>query len=195
MKGYHYRDLSGERVSRPPVAGNHETVRVEGVSFLDLVNIKAIDGLRSLGFGTQKIRQVVEYCEQELRVRYPLATQAFKTDKKRIYLHAGDGHLLEVLGGQRGALAWDQILDPFLRTLEYQNEFARRWWPLGRNELVVVDPDYGFGSPVVVNSGVRTELVVERERAGDKLEEIAYDFNLTNEQIASALRWEHKLAA
>jgi uncharacterized protein (DUF433 family) len=37
---------------------------------------------------------------------------------------------------------------------------------------------YGFGLPVVSGSGVRTEIVAERFRAGDAKEEVAYDFGL-----------------
>ena len=85
--------------------------------------------------------------------------------------------------------------DPFLDTLDYQNDFSRRWWPLGRDDLVVVDPDYGFGSPVIVGSSLPTVLVGERREVGDPPEVIAYDFSLTPEQVASALKMEDKLAA
>jgi uncharacterized protein (DUF433 family) len=167
----------------------------EGVSFLDLVSIKAIDGLRRMNFSTRAIRQVVQYCQDELGMAYPLATQTFKTDRRKIYLRAGEGRLLEVLGGQKGAQAWDRILEPFLQDLDYHNEFARRWYPLGKDEPVVVDPDYGFGLPVVVGSGVRTESIAEQYYAGDKIEHISYDFNVTREQIDSALKLERQLAA
>ena len=128
-------------------------------------------------------------------MNYPLATQTFKADRRRIYVSAGDGRLWEVLGGQRGAQAWDEVLDPFLETLDYQNDLARRWWPLGKDELVVVDPEYGFGSPVIVGSGLRTELVAERHEVGDSNEVIAYDFSLTPKQVESALKFEENLAA
>jgi uncharacterized protein (DUF433 family) len=100
-----------------------------------------------------------------------------------------------VLGGQQGAWAWDAILDPFLARFDYQNDLARRWWPLGKDELVMVDPEYGFGSPVIVGSGLRTELVAERRDAGDPPNIIAYDFSLTPRQIESALKMEDLLAA
>lgn len=194
-KGYWYRDEWGQRVSQPPITAGTEADPEVGISFLDLIGIKAIDGLRRLRFSTQRIREVVRYCQEELRVSYPLATETFKTDRRRIYIEAGDGRLLEVLGGQRGMQAWDAILDPFLETIDYENELARRWWPLGKDELVVVDPAYGFGAPVIVNSGVRTELVAERAEVGDPPEVIQYDFNLTPEQFESALRLESQLAA
>lgn len=194
-KGYKYRNERGERVAQPSMTTSPAAEREAGISFLDLVSIKAIDGLRKRNFSTRAIRQVVQYCQDELQMAYPLATQKFKTDRHRIYMRAGDGRLLEVLGGQQGAQAWDRILEPFLKDLDYHNEFARRWYPLGRDEPVVVDPDYGFGLPVIVGSGVRTESIAEQYYAGDKIEHIAYDFNVTREQIDSALKLESQLAA
>jgi uncharacterized protein (DUF433 family) len=54
---------------------------------------------------------------------------------------------------------------------------------------------YGFGLPVVSGSGVRTEIVAERFRAGDAKEEIAYDFGLDPRGTESALRYELPNAA
>ncbi|HEY6751135.1 MAG TPA: DUF433 domain-containing protein [Rubrobacteraceae bacterium] len=196
VKGYKYRNDWGERVTQPPMTAGPEDKTEGGVSFFDLVSIKAIDSLRELGFSTRKIREVVRYCREELRVAYPFATERFKTDRRRIYMRAGDGHLWEVLGGQKGAQAWDQILDPFLEDLEYQNELARRWWPLGKeDQRVVVDPDYGFGLPVIMGSGVRTEIIAEQIEAGDTVDQVSYDFNVTPEQIDAALELEGQLAA
>ncbi len=196
VKGYKYRSDKGSRVSQPPMTAGPGGKTEGGVSFLDLAGIKAIDGLRELGFSTQKIREIIQYCQDELGVGYPLATQRFKTDRRRIYMNAGDGRLLEVLGGEQGSQAWDRILNPFLESLEYQDDFARRWWPLGKNDKrVVVDPDYSFGIPVVTGSGVRTEIIAEQYDAGDSMEHIAYDFNVTPDQIEGALKLERQLAA
>ena len=195
VKGYRYWNEWGERVAQPSITASSQVEPEQGVSFLDLISIKAVDGLREMGFATRTIRDVVRYCQDELQMNYPLATQTFKADRRRIYVSAGDGRLWEVLGGQRGAQAWDEVLDPFLETLDYQNDLARRWWPLGKDELVVVDPEYGFGSPVIVGSGLRTELVAERHEVGDSNEVIAYDFSLTPKQVESALKFEENLAA
>lgn len=194
VKGYNYRNDKGKRVVQPPMTAGPGGRTEAGVSFFDLVGIKAIDGLRERNFGTRKIRDVIRYCQDELGVAYPLATQTFKTDRRKIYMNAGEGRLLEVLGGQRGAQAWDRVLEPFLKDLDYQNDLARRWWPLGREDKrVVVDPDYGFGLPVVAGAGVRTETIAEQYNAGDKIEHIAYDFSVTPEQIQGAVEFERQL--
>ncbi len=195
VKGYQYWNPYGERVAQSSMTARPEEEPEQGVSFFDLISIKAIDGLREMGLSTRKIRDAIRYCQDELQMNYPFATQTFKADKQRIYVSAGEGHLWEVLGGQQGAQAWDAVLDPFLSRLDYQNDLARRWWPLGKDEPIIVDPEYGFGSPVIVGSGLRTELVAERRDAGDPSNIIAYDFSLTPKQIESALRMEDKLAA
>jgi uncharacterized protein (DUF433 family) len=65
----------------------------------------------------------------------------------------------------------------------------------GKEEPIVVDPDYGFGLPVVSGSGARTEIVAERFMAGDAREVIAYDFGLSTAEVEAALRYEMPNAA
>lgn len=88
--------------------------------------------------------------------------------------------------------AWNEVLAPFLNELDYADaeKVARRWWPLGKHEPIIVDPDYGFGLPVVAGKGVRVEIIAERFAAGDKHEQIIKDFGLTREEIDAAIRFE-----
>ena len=191
LKGYRY-SYTDERRTAPPITPDNEGR--DAVSFIDLVEVIAIGKLRQRGFSLRRIRQVNEYCQLALNSERPLVTETFKTDGREVFVKAQDGFLLDVLHGQ-GTQAWDEVLDPFLDTLDYEDALARRWWPRGKAELVVVDPDYGFGLPVVSGSGVRTEVVAERYRAGDTCEEIAYDFGLSPVGVEAALRYEVSDAA
>jgi uncharacterized protein (DUF433 family) len=161
---------------------------------MDLVEVVAIGRLRARGFSLKKIRQINEFCQAVLRTDRPLVTETFKTEGRDIFVMVGEGYLLNV-GPQRGMQAWAEVLDPFLDTLDYEDRLARRWWPRGKDEPVVVDPDYGFGLPVVAGTGVRTEIIAERRRAGDSPEEIAYDFGVKVPQVEAALRYEMPAAA
>jgi uncharacterized protein (DUF433 family) len=53
-----------------------------------------------------------------------------------------------------------------------------------------VDPNYGFGFPVVAGSGVRTEVVFEQFQGGSALKEIADDFRITDDEAERAVRFE-----
>ncbi len=192
LKGYPSQDRWGISTRQPPVTPTPRSR--EAVSFIDLIEVVAIGKLREQGLSMSRIRRFVEYCQKALNKKRPLATETFKTDGRDVFIETGGGHLLDV-GERGGQQVWDEILAPFLRTIDYHREFAWRWWPLGREGGIVVDPDYGFGLPVVVGSGVRTEIIAERHRAGDANEEIAYDFGLEVAQVENALRYETPKAA
>lgn len=161
----------------------------EAVAFVDLMEVATVSALRKRRFSFKRIRQINAYCRLYLQEPRPLVTQKFKVAGQDIFLDADFDVLVDV-GREAGMLAWREVLEPFLEDVEYENELARRWWPLGKKRMVVVDPDYGFGLPVVEGTGVRTEIIAERHRAGDSIDEIAYDFDVTPKQINDALRWE-----
>jgi len=117
----------------------------------------------------------------------------FKSSGRDIFVKQ-DSVLHDVLR-RKGQPAWDEVLGPFLETLDYRDSFAYRWWPLGRSAPIVVDPEYGWGFPVVVGSGVRTEILFERNSAGETIEEIAQDFGLRPDEVRSAIDYEVRLAA
>ena len=192
LKGYRYWYAPGDLRAMPPVTERVESQ--EAVSFVDLVEVIVIGGLRKKGFSLRTIRKMNEFCQLLLQKTRPLVTETFKVSGRDIFVLASHGHLVNV-SSQRGMQAWDEVLDLFLETVDYENELARRWWPMGREYPVVVDPEYGFGLPVVSGSGVRTEILAERARAGDADEEISYDFGLDASQVEAALRYEGVLRA
>jgi uncharacterized protein (DUF433 family) len=191
LKGYKYWYSDVERV-QPPVSPN--SGNEGGVSFIDLIEVAATDKLRSRGFSLRKIRQINEFCQVSLKSDRPLVTETFRFRGRDIFVQISNGYLMNV-GRQRGMQAWGEVLDPFLETLDYRDHIVSRWWPLGRDEPVVVDPDYGFGVPVIAGTGVRTESIAERARAEEPVEEIAHDFSVEVYQVEAALRYEFPEAA
>lgn len=191
LAGYRYQAPSGERVVQPPVTPGIERRGV--VSFVDLVEIVAIGRLRERGFSLRAIRQVVQNCQEILKVPRPLVTLRFKTGGREIFVESGSA-LLEV-GKRRGEQAWREILGPFLQDLDYTEDMASRWWPLGRRNPIMIDPDYAYGFPVIQHSGVRTEIILERFQAGDLHEQIARDFNIRPIEVERALQFELSRAA
>jgi uncharacterized protein (DUF433 family) len=190
LTGSEYVDPSGQHVVRPPVTAVPE--ERAAASFLDLVEVIAIGRLKRAGFSLRRIREIVDHSQSFLGVHRPLTTLKFRTDGREIFVDRGE-ILLEV-GGRESTQAWAEFLGPFLEELDYADEIARRWWPLGRGARVVIDPAYGFGFPVVAGSGVRTEIILERFEAGDPNEQIAADFNLDPLDVTRALQFEQKLA-
>ena len=189
LEGYAYYDTHGQQVVQPPITPGVQREGQGSVSFLDLVDIAAIGRLKEVGFSLRMIREIVRNCQEILGVPRPLTTLRLKTGGREVFVDRGDV-LLEV-GRKKWMQAWNEVLEPFLQELDYDaNQLVARWWPLGRSTPVVIDPEYGFGFPVVAKSGVRTEIILERFRAGDLKEQISADFNIEQVHVERALQFE-----
>ena len=192
IEGYTRTLPSGLRTKVPPVTPGR-VITGEGVSFADLVEIVAIGRFKELGFSVKTVRRIVEACQAQYEVQHPLSSLEFKAGGRDVFVK--DGTLLHGVLKRKAQPAWDSILGPFLETLDYRDSFAHRWWPLGKDRPIVIDPEYGYGLPVVAGSGVRTEIISERVKAGDRPDEIAYDFNVSRADVDSAIQYELQRAS
>ena len=192
ISGYRSNNALGERVEYPPITPDNDALGA--VSFVELIEIVAIGRLKESRFSIKRIRQIVEQCQSLLKVPRPLAMLSFKFDGRDIFVNKGE--TLLGLGKNKGQQAWNDLLSPFLEELDYTGSYASRWWPLGRDKPIIIDPDYGYGLPVIENSGIRTETILERFNAGELAHQIAEDFNLNTMQVERALLFEsnHRVA-
>lgn len=186
LAGYTFRASDGSQRFSGPVTEwpRHD----EGVSFADLVEVAAINRWKNLRWSLRNIREIVDQCQKILEVQRPLITQRFKANGSYAFVETDDGKLVGLLGAHRQQ-AWEEIFN-FLETIEYAGGFAARWWPLGKDTPVLVDPDYGFGLPVIDGFGLRTEIVLERMKAGETETDIAADFGVSVKLIAGAMKFE-----
>lgn len=186
MKGYRYVS-GGLTLASAPITPRADVL--EFASFIDLVELVAIGRFKEAGYSLATIRRIVDRCQSIFHVNRPLTSLAFKTGGKNVFVDHPDTGLIEVLR-THGQTAWREILTPFLATLEYEGGTVSKWWPLGKNEPIVVDPDYGYGLPVVATTGIRTELIFERFLATASFEEIGHDFNIGAKLVERAVRFE-----
>jgi uncharacterized protein (DUF433 family) len=185
IKGYHY-SRGGKRSELPPVTPRDE--KIQAASFLDLLEVVAIGRFKEIGIPLPAVRRIVLECKELLDLPRPLVQLQFKSDGREVFIDRGA--TLLGLGKRKRHLAWNDVLKPFLNNLDYADGWAEKWWPLGHEKPILVDPDYGFGQPVIAGSGVRTEIILERVRAGDLPQEIAYDFNIEELDVLRAIQYE-----
>ncbi len=56
---------------------------------------------------------------------------------------------------------------------------------------IAIDPQVAFGRPIVVRSGVTTAVIADRIDAGESVQDLATDYDLTVEDIQQAIVYEH----
>lgn len=149
-----------------------------------------------------QVRGALEFVRGRLGVPRPLATVRFRTNGVDLFVeHAGE--LLNV--SRDGQQALRQGFERALARIDFGSTGAPvLLFPLTREpgmeiadqpKAVLVDPLRSFGRPVLASVYVRTEVIVERFRAGDSIAEMASDFDASAADIEEALRFEQRRRA
>jgi uncharacterized protein (DUF433 family) len=106
----------------------------------------------------------------------------------------GEQKMVDVLQKQ---FVFSDIITPSLYAgIEYGDEGAVRWFPLGKRKTIVLDPTRQFGTPIVASAGIPTDTIYASYQAegGDK-EMVARVFDISAHMVTAAVEFEEKLAA
>jgi uncharacterized protein (DUF433 family) len=191
---------SGAKGNYPPL-WNPQLSRLDdqlGLGFLDLMQLRIVDRIvRKTEISLQALRKALDHI-RDLKLidhHHPLATARFQTDGSRIFLETGhevgEPILYDVLGKQYG---FHRVIAPSFKDVDLDLAITR-WWPLGKQRTVVIDPERSFGAPVASGSGVPTAtlaLAVEREGS---TRAVTRWYPVTEREVRDAFAFERRLAA
>ena len=171
------------------------------LSFLDLVDLLFVRIFRECGVSMPVIRAAAVEARRRFGHDHPFAVKQFSTDGKAIFatldLAPEPGMTEEELVEQldRSQMVFGTMVEPFfVRYLDVGSVEVDRHWPLGKEEHVVLDPERSFGKPIDVQSGVQTYILYEAHRAGEAIEAIADWYDISQEGVSYAIKYEEALA-
>ena len=144
----------------------------------------------------RSVRKAVDAARIVYGVERPLVLLRFMHDGREIFLKEieADGAARFVNLSRFGQVAWEHVQD-VLRDLDYESGVAVGWWPEGRDTPIVINPSVSFGRPYIAHKGASTDAVRSRFLAGESLELVAEDLDLTQAEAEAALRFELPNAA
>lgn len=197
IRGYQYTYGDAVRSQLPVVQGH--PVPSSYASFLSLVDLLFVKRFLDHGLSLQKVRQALDEA-REILGSIHFARETFFTASGTIFLQLQDGDrgdaILELMSGGQWVIA------PVIRELAQQIEFdspeglACRWYPLGRNKPIVLDPMVAYGAPSIAGRGVKTINVHDLFVAEDeRLPSVRAWWDLTDAEIQAAVDFERQLAA
>lgn len=170
------------------------------LSFINLVEAHVLNAIRrDYEIRLPKVRKAIAYLRNKLHSHHPLADQHFETDGLDLFIQEY-GRLISIT--EEGQYAMREVLHAFLKRVRFDAKgapvklylFARRGEP-DEPLSVVVDPAVSFGRPVLEGTGIPTEILAQRYKAGDSLEELAEDYGRPRQEIEEAIRYELLKAA
>jgi uncharacterized protein (DUF433 family) len=197
LRGYH----SGLRKKDYPALWESQLPAIENkvaLGFLDIIEIKFVDAFLEAGVSWAMMHRVRDKAKRlYTSTGHPFCTQGFVTDGRQIFrdVHqeTGDRCLHEIVTDQ---YVFAGITKPFLKELEFQDGMFLRWWPLGKDHHIVIDPRKNFGQPTVVTEGIPTQNLARSYKAnGSSYEEVARWYEISPESVRAAVDYERSLAA
>ena len=166
-----------------------------GVSFLQLIEIVVVAQFRRGKRPVQldRLRRAHAFARERFGLPYPFASLSLREFGGHV-LHEFDeadphGPALALdIGGQ---WAMPGVVSSLLECVDFSavDHQAERWFPAGRDAPIVLDPRIGAGRLTVLGTGVTIDTIYQRFMAGESIEQLADDYDLSAATIQEAIRY------
>lgn len=194
--GQHYPVSKGRSRSQPLIRLPDRNPPL--LSFMNLCEIHVINAIRrEHEISLQKVRTALDYVKKEFKKERPLIEKIFETDGIDLFVSEYSALINVTSGGQT---EMKECLQAYLKRIEYdEHGIVWKLYPfirkrdLNEPKVIVIDPHLSFGRPVIQGTGIATEVIAERYKAGESVNDLAADYSITNEQIEEAIRCELQL--
>jgi uncharacterized protein (DUF433 family) len=169
----------------------------DGLSFLNLVEAHVLASIRRIhNVSLLKVRDALDYVKSDLKIERPLLSLKFQTDGVDLFVE----ELSNLLNVTTHVYAFEQIMRAYLKRIHRDVKGVPvKLYPFLRKEdmekpdppmPIEIDPRVAFGRPVLIGRAVPTAVLADRFKAGDSIEDLAGDFEVTPSDIQEAIRCE-----
>jgi len=168
------------------------------VSFLDLIQSKAISNARNLGISLQRIREAIDVLKRRYNIDFPLAHRFALVEfggELHIQNHKED-KITQVTGGQKHQTLITKIVNQFIQDLEFNaQDVAEKYTPFVNNGITITfNPKVQFGQPIVGNTGYRADILNKAYFAENSYRSVADEFGVEIEEIKTAILYMNSLS-
>jgi uncharacterized protein (DUF433 family) len=188
----------GGSAAGAPLVHRVEPVRrgQPSVPFIAVAEAHVLRSLRSLGLRMSEIREAAAAVRGAFDTPYGLVSKRIATDGVDIFVEHGFGDLRRARDSQ---VPIQEVVADYLRYLiwdaddDFPSSLRLRQYP--DSVPVVIDPRFGHGLPVIAANRVSVKAVTDLWEAGETVEDIAYEYDMTPEQVDSLCHAVVRLAA
>jgi uncharacterized protein (DUF433 family) len=197
-RGYTF-SYRGSRQTMPAIIGRDlEVLESPILTFADLIEIRFLDAFQREGVSSKALRIASQRAKEYLGRHHPFSTQIFKSDGRTILAEitkeTGDKVFLDIVNDQ---YVFENVIGSYLYSgLDFNDlKEPARWWPLGKNRAVVIDPRRSFGAPIVAKAGIPTKILNSAVNAEKSIEFVAKWYGVEVAEVKDAVQFECKQAA
>ena len=174
------------------------------LSFLNLTELHVLAAIRRQHeVKMPSIRRAIQYLAAHARhavdKRHPLISRKLETDGLDLFTEQY-GQLINI--SRAGQTAMREIISAALRRIDRDPAGVPiKLYPFTRSAMddtpamIVIDPSLSAGRPVIAGTGLATQLIAERYKAGESISDLAHDYERGHEEVEEAIRCELQAAA
>ncbi len=167
--------------------------RDKTVHFYTLIEFYVFYQLRKQKLSAQSIAKSHEIIAEELNSQFPFATSTILTDGKKI-LYKIDDEII-VNADKSKQLNFSAIIKEFCQQIDFgKDHLALRYWPLGKQRNIIVDPHHQLGQPTIKNTNILAETLYRMYIAGEKVNFIASLYNVLESDVKDSIEFFKKAA-
>ena len=158
------------------------------VPFVGIIEAYVLRSLREMGLAMRDIREAARIVRSEFQNPYALAHERIATDGVTIFVRLADDSVIHVRDHQ---LAIGDVIPRFLRNITWDQSghpTSLRLPQYPPDAVVVIDPRFGWGAPVLAASKVPVDALVSLWRTGQSMSEIADEYGLPASTVENVLR-------
>ena len=202
VKGYDFSYQTTDRlhtVSKNPVIQREAKGDSPFSTFIEMVDLLFVRQFLDHGVSLQKIRNALIEA-QELIGHKHFAYETFFTDGKNIFLQVKNkdnaSAIMELLSEGQWVIA--SIIQELSSRLDFNeiNQLANRWYPNGRDGLIVVDPRISFGKPTVLHRGIATSNIYDLYLGeNESIDAVCHWMEIDRKEAEAAISFERNLLA
>lgn len=162
--------------------------RNKAVNFYVLIELYTFFKLQELGVKAKTILKARTSIAKELNIDYPFASSKLLTDGKRIWYKFEDA-IVNADGTSQTNFV--KIIEDFAIKVDFSGTtfLAEKYWPLGRNINVVVDPHRQFGQPIIEGTSINAEVIYSMYKSGEPIDTISILYDLTEKEVNDAINF------
>lgn len=159
-----------------------------GVNFLTLIEMFVFFKLKEGGISSSRIIKAHKAISEKYETPYPFALEGIFFDKKDVFFE--DSHGSFVKADETLQVMIREVLQPFCQKVEYGDlGVAERYYPLGKNKTIVVDPDHQLGYPTIEGTNIVVDTVAELYNAGEDITTISRLYEIEHAQVEDAIAY------
>jgi uncharacterized protein (DUF433 family) len=160
------------------------------VPFVGIIEAYVLRALRRIGLSMSKIGAATAEVREMFDTEYGLATRRIATDGIDVFVHYLESDEVVRVGDRQMPIR--RVIDDYLQYIAWDDDdFAKRLTLKQYDPhiaRVVIDPQFGWGSPVVEPAQVTVEAIVGLWKAGETPDVVADNYGLTREQVEAIVR-------